>query len=156
MRTVFKGTVIETKVKKENLREKIQKYLGVEIRTTSLVQFDPKKHVVTVDERANENYQKFAAIHECICCGKYKNLAPQTDDPHKRCGEIDKMLMAAMPAQLAENYRLKRIEMFQTLLDHKLYGSEDLKLTFENSLNLLKGDTEESESAEAEEIAEGA
>ncbi|MBO7560982.1 hypothetical protein J6T21_03040 [Candidatus Saccharibacteria bacterium] len=145
MRTVFKGKVIDVKVKKENLREKVQRLLGVEIHTNSLVQYDPKKNVVTVDARANENYQKYAVIHECICCGKYGYLAPQVDDPSKRCAEIDKMLMAEMPTQLAENYRKMRIEMFNTLLDKQLYGSEGLRASFENSLEILQDKPEEFE-----------
>lgn len=149
MRTVFNGVKIDTKVKKENLRAKLQKYLGIEVHTNSLVQYDAKKNVVTIDERADANYAKYAVIHECICCGKYGKLAPETDDPHTRCGQIDMMLMSKMPTDLAKKYRKERVEMFKTLLNNNLYGNEDLKQSFQYSLALLSENESEEDTEEA-------
>lgn len=61
-----------------------------------------------------------AAIHECICCGPYKDLAPAADSLNRRCGLIDKMLIQTMPESERKAYRTKRIEMFRTLIERKL------------------------------------
>lgn len=110
-------------------------YFGKEI-TDSLVQYDPGTNTVTVDERANEFYVRYAAIHECICCGKYKHLAPRTIEPQKRCAAIDKMIILSMPYVQRRFYVEERIEMFETLLERNL--NPNLNDSFRESLRLLQ------------------
>ncbi len=104
--------------------------------TDSLVQYDPGSNTVTVDSRASEFYAKYAAIHECICCGKYKHLAPPQLNPNGRCAAIDRMLLTDMAPQERKYYLQKRLQMFETLLRMNL--NEDLNDMFEASLKELK------------------
>ncbi len=110
------------------------KYFG-EV-TDSLVQFDGETNTVTVDERASDSYARYAAIHECICCGRYRDLFSINVDPNRRCGEIDKMLLAKMPKPEREFYLGKRIEMFETLLNKNL--NPGMAESFKTSLEMLK------------------
>ncbi|MBR3116162.1 hypothetical protein IKF30_02955 [Candidatus Saccharibacteria bacterium] len=103
--------------------------------TDSLVKYDEESNTVTVDSRASESYAKYATIHECICCGRRKDLFP-VEESLKRCGEIDKMLLSIMPESERETYIKKRIEMFEALLDRNL--NPDLNDTFRCSLQTLK------------------
>lgn len=91
---------------------------------------------VIVDEQASDSYAKFASIHECICQGRCKHLAPKVTNPNMRCGEIDKMIVSAMPEPERRPYIEKRIEMFETLLDKHL--NRPLEPLFRESLKILK------------------
>ena len=104
--------------------------------TDSLVIYDPSSKCVTVDERANDTYVKYAGIHECICVGSCGYLAPEVEDSKKRCAAIDKMLIANMSKEEADAYVKKRIEMFETLLDKNL--NPNLNESFKASLAELK------------------
>lgn len=109
------------------------KVYGDEV-TDALVQYDEESNTVTVDSRASDSYAKYAMIHECICCGRYKHLFPMIGVI--RCGEIDKMLISSMPESDREPYIQKRIEMFETLLDRNL--NPRFNKSFKCSLQLLK------------------
>ncbi len=103
----------------------------------TLVQFDPVKRLVTVDDSTDEQYAVWSGIHECICCTKeFSSLAPEVEDPLDRCGSIDLMLMSKMKERLRSTYRESRITMFDTLLKYHL--SPPLKEQFEHSLKLLR------------------
>ena len=91
---------------------------------------------VVVDEKASDSYAKYASIHECICQGRCRHLAPKVTDPNMRCGEINKMIVATMPASERKKYIEKRIEMFETLLDMHL--NPPLEPLFRESLKILK------------------
>ena len=106
--------------------------------TDSLVYFasDGETDKVFVDERASDSYAKYAAIHECICQGRCKHLAPLVDDPDMRCSEIDKMIIATMPESERKAYIEKRIEMFKALIDKNL--NPQLTPMFEKSLKALQ------------------
>lgn len=93
-------------------------------------------HKVIVDERASDSYAKYASIHECICQGRCKHLAPKVTNPNMRCGEIDKMIVSTMPEPERQPYIEKRIEMFETLLDKHL--NRPLEPLFCESLKILK------------------
>lgn len=110
------------------------RYFGEGV-TDALVQYDNNSDTVTVDSRASDSYAKYATIHECICCGRYKGLFPMEDSP-RRCGEIDRMLISLMPESEREAYIEKRIEMFETLLGRNL--RPELNETFRCSLQTLK------------------
>ncbi len=102
----------------------------------SLVKYNPKAKTVTVDSRADETYALFAAIHESICCGAYKHLAPKVDNPLDRCGMIDVMLLEEIPRNYRKTYIEKRIEMYETLLSKNLRS--DLEEVFKHSLAILR------------------
>ncbi len=121
------GKMVKCEVKRTSHR----KLLNDENITDSLVQFEPEDGIVTVDERASENYAKYAALHECVCCGKYAYLVPH-EDPLGRCARIDELVMALMPATYRREYSEKRLEMFKTLLEKNLNPS--LNESFKRSL----------------------
>lgn len=128
MQVLFDGNPITFNLVRGNLRKEVADYFsGVseEDVTDGLVKYDSSTNTVAVDECASDSYAKYAAIHECICCGPYKDLAPATDDSNKRCGLIDKMLIQAMPESERKAYKEKRIEMFKTLIERKLRPSMD-------------------------------
>jgi hypothetical protein len=106
--------------------------------TDSLVYFAPDGETdqVFVDIRASDSYAKYAAIHECICQGRCKHLAPKVNDPDMRCSEIDKMIIAAMPESERKAYIKKRIEMFKTLINKNL--NPQLTPMFKKSLEALQ------------------
>lgn len=106
--------------------------------TDSLVWFNGNGETdqVIVDEQASNSYAKYAAIHECICQGRCKHLAPKVADPNMRCGEIDKMIIATMPEAEKKEYIKKRIEMFETLINKHL--NPTLEPLFRESLKTLK------------------
>ena len=91
---------------------------------------------VIVDERADDTYTKYASIHEAICQGPYKNLAPACDNPNCRCLEIDKMIIGLMSKDKRNEYIEKRISMFNNLLDKNI--SPELNDIFKESLEGLK------------------
>lgn len=103
--------------------------------TDALVKYDSSTNTVAVDERVSDSYAKYAAVHECICQGPYHNLAPSTDDPNKRCGLIDKMLIESMSEPEKKAYITKRIEMFKTLIEKKL--NPPLESMFRESIEML-------------------
>lgn len=91
---------------------------------------------VIVDERASDSYAKYASIHECICHGRCKHLAPKVTNPNMRCGEIDKMIVSAMPEPERRQYIEKRIEMFEALLGKHL--NPPLEPLFRESVKILR------------------
>ena len=119
METIFNGNRIKFKLGRADF---VSQY-----GSDSLIYFVSNEagDMVVVDERADDTYVKYAAIHECICQGRCKHLAPEIADPNKRCGEIDKMIVAAMPETDRKTYVEKRIEMFETLLDQHLNPNLD-------------------------------
>lgn len=139
MRVEFGGTQIVFNLVRGNLRKEVASYFpGVSEEDISdgLVKYDPGTNTVAVDECASDSYAKYAAIHECICCGPYKDLAPTTDDPDKRCGLIDKMLIQAMPESEQKAYKAKRVEMFKTLIERRL--NPQMEPAFQESLKTLE------------------
>lgn len=121
-----------------NLREQVAKAAGKspEEITDALVKYDQETNTVAVDVGASKNYAIYAALHECICCGPYKGMAPKTSTPAKRCGLIDRMLIKSMPKSEREKYIEKRIEMFEALIEYNLNPSLDKQ--FRESLKTLK------------------
>ena len=104
--------------------------------TDSLVQFNPSTNKVTVDTRASCFYADFAGLHECICCGKYGDLAPKGAEGIDRCGFIDIMLLDYMSDGFASVYREKRIEMYKTLIERNL--NPKLNDRFERAIAILE------------------
>ena len=121
-------------IKQEN--EDFSKTLRDKKLTDSLVQYNPRRQTVTVDSRADETYKFFASIHEAICVGNFKHLAPKVEDPLDRCGMIDLMLLEEIPVEYREKYVKKRIEMFETLISKHL--NPKLEESFKHSLKILK------------------
>ena len=136
MREKIFGTEVNCNLKKSDIREQLSKWYPKETISDSLVMYDPASNTVTVDISASDEYAKYAAIHECICCGPYKDLAPKTDNPKKQCGLIDVMLLKEMPAENRSKYRAKRIEMFKDLLEKHLNPS--LEEQFKQSIEILE------------------
>ena len=129
MRVDFNGNLIDFELNRADFAGQY----GVD----SLVWFSTGEvDSVIVDERASDSYVKYASIHECICQGKCKHLAPKVANPNMRCGEIDKMIVAAMPKSEQKEYIEKRIEMFEALLDKHL--NPPLEPLFRESLKMLK------------------
>ena len=131
MKTVFNGTEIRCTVEEANF----SRYIKPDI-TPYLVLYDHDKNTVTVDERADDEYIKYAAIHECICCGRYGHLYPQTEDRSLRCFGIDVMIIESMNESDGRDYAKKRIEMFEAILNENLEPS--LRSVNEQTLARLK------------------
>ena len=135
MKIEFKGNELNFNLSRSNLRKQaakgsIRPGTSEEDMPDSLVWCDKDTNTITVDESASDSYATYAAIHECICCGSYKGLFPDPEDPERRCGLIDKMLIQAMPESERKTYIAKRIEMFRTLIEHGLnpqYDTQFLK-----------------------------
>lgn len=102
--------------------------------TDALVQYDATADLVRIDKRADEHYLFWAATHEVICCGKYQYLAPDVPK-QSRCGAIDLMLIKIMPESYRKKYRLKRLEMFNTVIDKNL--NPDMNPVFKKAIELL-------------------
>lgn len=136
MREEIFGKEVNCNLKKSDIREQLSKWYPKETISDSLVMYDPASNTVTVDIAASDEYAKYAAIHECICCGPYKDLAPETDNPKKQCGLIDVMLLKEMPEESRSKYRAKRIEMFKDLLEKHLNPS--LEEQFKQSIEILE------------------
>ena len=129
MKVEFNGNLIDFELSRANFAKKYG--------TDSLVWFSTgETDRITVDEQASDFYAKYASIHECICQGKCKHLAPEAADGDKRCGEIDKMIIVAMPESERDEYLKKRIEMFEALLDQHL--NRPFEPMFRESLKILK------------------
>ena len=128
---MFQCNPISFNLKKFNYRTIFGKKI-----TDTLVQYDPTNNTITVDERADPRYIKYAAIHECICCGRYQHLAPEMENPYDRCGGIDWMIVTSMPQKDREWYLEKRIEMFRTLIDRKL--NPEMTESFRHSKVMLE------------------
>ncbi len=130
---------VKMEIKKEMIscdveRTDHRKLLKDEGLTDSLVQFDPESELVTVDERATKKYAKYAAIHECICCGKKAHLVPSLGEgDFDRCARVDRLIMEHMPESYRKEYSRKRVEMFETLLKKGL--NPTLNNSFEHSLD---------------------
>ncbi len=109
--------------------------------TDALVQYNIPNDIVFVDERCDKPYERYAALHEAICCGRYKHLAPRVKNPLDQCGMIDLAIIEYMEASYREKYVRKRIEMYETLLD----GDFTPKYTeqFQHSLAILKNKLKE-------------
>lgn len=131
MKTVFNGTEINCTVEEADFSRYIKRDI-----TPYLVWYDSIKNSVTVDERADNNYIKYATIHECICCGKYGHLARQTEDPELRCSEIDMMLIESMPEEDGYAYAKKRIDMFKAIISENL--RPEMEDVFKKSLARLE------------------
>lgn len=139
MQYQYKGTAIDFNLVRGNIRGEVASYFpgtSEDSITDGLVKYDSNTNTVAVDSNASDSYAKYAAIHECICCGKYRKLAPKTKDVQKRCGLIDKMLIESMPSDEREDYIDKRIEMFETLL--KLHLNPPLEGSFREAITILK------------------
>ena len=105
-------------------------------QTDSLVEYYPEYGIVSVDERATQEYALWASIHECIYQGKHKDLCPPVENPEDRRGMIDIMLLNAMPQWYREEYRKKRIEMYATLAYNNLNPTQ--KNSFLRAIELLE------------------
>jgi len=129
MQVDFNGNLIDFELSRADF--------ATQYGTDSLVWFSTgNTDKVTVDEQASDSYAKYASIHECICQGRCKHLAPEVADPDRRCGEIDKMTIAAMPESERKLYIKKRIEMFETLIERKL--RPPMEPAFRESLRVLE------------------
>ena len=119
MKTKFNGHHIQCNLKYADLRGEIAGYFEVPKTDVSdgLVKYNSRSNTVTVDQAADSYYSNYAAIHECICCGPYKELAPKTHDLKRRCGLIDKMIIESMPESERKPYTAKRIEMFENRME---------------------------------------
>lgn len=131
MKTIFNGTEINCTVEEADFSRYIKRDI-----TPYLVWYDSIKNSVTVDERADDSYIKYATIHECICCGKYGHLARPTEDPELRCSEIDMMLIESMPEEEGYAYAKKRIDMFKAIISENLRS--DMNDVFKKSLARLE------------------
>lgn len=131
MKTVFNGTEINCTVEEADFSRYIKRDI-----TPYLVWYDSIKNSVTVDERADNSYIKYATIHECICCGKYGHLARQTEDPELRCSEIDMMLIESMSEEEGYAYAKKRIDMFKAIISENL--RPEMEDVFKKSLARLE------------------
>ena len=110
--------------------------LGASV-TDSLVYYSPGTNTVACDTRASDAYVKYASIHECICCGPYKDMAPTVENANQRCYFIDKMIIDEIKDEDEKKmYIQKRIEMFETLI--KKHLNPPLEDSFKESLRLLK------------------
>ena len=135
-KVLFKGELVTFKIAREDF-SKQEPLEGVSFpELTSLVMFNKKEDTVIVDDGANYDYALYAGLHESICCGKYKYLAPETSDPLDKCGAIDKMILEEMPSELRSMYLSMRIRMFKTLLERNL--NERLNPMFERALKILE------------------
>ncbi|MBR2543249.1 hypothetical protein IKF03_01445 [Candidatus Saccharibacteria bacterium] len=141
MKVELNGRVVTYNIARGNLREQVAKQVGVSADeiTDGLVKYDSEKNLVIVDNNADKQYAIYAGLHECICCGPYKGMAPKTSTPAKRCGLIDRMLIKSMPKSEREKYIEKRIEMFEALIEYNLNPSLDKQ--FRESLKALKSVT---------------
>lgn len=142
MKVELNGRTVTYDVVRSNLREQVAKQLGISADeiTDGLVKYDPEKNLVIVDNNADKQYAIYAGLHECICCGPYKSMAPKTTDAKKRCGLIDRMLIKTMPKAERKKYLEKRLEMFEALIEYNLNPS--LSRQFQESLKLLKAISE--------------
>ena len=139
MKIRYKDSLVTFNINSANVRKIAAERCGAESEDNmpdSLVLFDPASQTITVDKNASKFYTKYAALHKCICCGHYPELAPEVDDPNKRCGEIDKMLLDSMAESEKKLYLAKRIEMFESLLENNL--NPPLEQSFRESLNTLQ------------------
>ena len=132
------GRKIECNLRQNDIRKLVANMNSIskESVTDGLVQYDKATDTVTVDDNASPSYAKYAAIHECICCGKYGHLAPKTEDAESRCGLIDVMLTKLMTTPEREAYIQKRIEMYNDLLRFNLNPSYNAQ--FKKSLKTLQ------------------
>lgn len=135
----IKGQTIEFEAEQRNFADDF----GDSRLTNSLVN-TPKmgENRFLFDLRADNSYMTYAGLHECVCCGSYKELAPKVSDISDKCGAIDLMIIEEMPFEYRKTYVLKRIEMFQTLLDKRLYKTQELKKQFEHALEIMKKELE--------------
>lgn len=142
MKVVFNGEQLRFNLIRGNIRKEVAEFFGEseDDVTDGLVKYDPNYSptvdTITVDKHASAAYAKYAAIHECICCGRYKQLAPTMSDPNRRCIAIDLMLIGSMSEAVRKEYITKRIEMFETLLEKHL--NVPMEPSFEASLETLK------------------
>ena len=127
--------VLGRKISCEVRQADYTKYFGKSI-TDASVQYDGASDIITVDERASNDYTKFAAIHECICCGKFADLVPEGNDKFNRCAKIDKLIMDLIPEDYRTEYSRKRFEMFKTLIEKGL--NPNLNESFKHSLEFHK------------------
>ena len=134
----FTGVTIKFEFKRTNFKKDYGTDTLVYYQTGG---FGNNPDVITVDNAADEPYSKWASIHECICCGRYRLLSPAAPDPRQRCGEIDRMIVEQMPEAERAPYIAKRIEMFQTLSAKKLNPA--MEHSFRESLKILKQMQEE-------------
>lgn len=139
MKVVFNGHYFTFNLRRENLRKMVASHFpdtSEEQIPNSLVMYNPATNTITVDEHADEAYVMYAAIHECICCGTYKHLAPEVADRNKRCGSIDTMIVQNMPKSERKAYIAKRIEMFETLVEKGL--NPQMEPMFRESIRMLR------------------
>lgn len=127
-RLTFKDTIIEYSVEYCDF--------GRLFSTDTLVEYYPEYGVVSVDERADEEYIFWAALHECICCGPNRELAPKVENPEELSGAVDMMLIKMMPRQYKNVYRKKRIEMYRTLVMNNLNPARNK--CFRRAIELLE------------------
>ncbi len=136
---IFNGTIVECELERADLRGAVAGMRGVPLSEVpeTLVMYDKKNNIVTVDLNASDMYARFAAAHECVCCcGKYASLV-QHEDSTTRCGLIDQMLIESMLSDSQkEEYREARIEMFDALIKYQL--TPELNSAFEASRKMLR------------------
>jgi hypothetical protein len=126
----FKGYPVKVKLE----RAEYAAFFGDD-SPISLIQYDHKTDIVSADERATDSYASHAALHECICCGRYKHLATELVDPLDRCAEIDKEIAMAMSPEGRTAYIRQRIEMFKFLIANHLNPS--MEDSFRRSIKIL-------------------
>ncbi|MBR3180069.1 hypothetical protein IKF57_00845 [Candidatus Saccharibacteria bacterium] len=138
MKVALNRRQVEFTLSRGDLRGEVASIAGLpaEEITDALVKYDPETNIVTVDKGASKEYALYAALHECICCGPYKGMAPKTTEAKKRCGLIDRMLIKTMPKAERQTYIKKRLEMFEACINYNLNPA--LNKQFTESIKLLK------------------
>lgn len=130
-RMFIDGVEVSVDIGKKNFSK-----MGFDFEGSEFLIYNGDDGVVYVDERADDEYIKYAALHEAICQGPYKELAPKCDNPNCRCLEIDKKIIGLMPYEERGEYARKRIAMFNLLLDKNI--NPGLNNLFKESLEGLK------------------
>ena len=136
------GRKVKFQVARSNLKEQIAKHLGISESEIpdGMVQYDPETNTVLVDKNTSGTYARYAALHECICAGPYKALAPKTTNPSKRCGLIDRMIIKIMPKSERKDYVSQRIKLFEAMIEYNLNPAKDKQ--FREALASLKSISE--------------
>ncbi len=128
---LINGTEVKVDIRKTNFKEQ-----GYDFEGSEYLVYFANDGKVFVDKYADKEYVKYSAIHEAICQGEYKDLAPKCSNPNCRCFEIDKMLIGMMPYKERGEYAMKRIKMFSLLLEKNMNPA--LNDVFKESLEGLK------------------
>lgn len=104
--------------------------------SSNLVHFTPEANLIIFDQTVEDEYVKWAGIHECVCCGKHQDLALSVANDDNRCGLIDLELISRMPKNYREIYRNRRVDMYKTLLEKGL--NPPLNKRFQEAIKMLQ------------------